>query len=253
MDIVVNDKSLCGQFTEENFLIYMQNEMLKIVKMLQEYDCVLYKDYNTYDCMVTPTMKFVDFLKIQGEPIIDILRITLVQLSSDIPYWNDSIKTKGDREYITLIKEVPNCITEAYEREGMVLSFLHNDFEKVYLELQCDKKNFLVPNIFNYKILQTHFDKLGILDIWKENSFYINELGYKFEVRFREENHNRAHFHVSNSNYSASLSIPDIDVLAGHLIKEDERKIVAWAMRNMKNIVELWNRYHPDKLVEYTD
>lgn len=251
MDIIVNDKSLCGQFTEESFLEYMQNEMMQIVKMLQEYDCVLYKDYNTYDCMVTTKKKFSDFLRIQGDPIINLLRIILLQLSSEFPYWNDSIKTNDSKKYITSIKEVPNCITEAYERNGMVLSFKHNDFSTIYLKLNCNNENFEVPNIVDYAILQTHFNKLGLLDIWKENSFLITELNYKFEVRFREENHKQAHFHVSNSKYSASFSIPDVDILAGQLKKEDERKIMAWAMRNMKKIVELWNRYHPELLVQY--
>lgn len=251
MDIVLNEKSLNGQFTEEQFITYMQEDMLPILQILREYNFPLYKAYDTYGCMVTPKKSLSDFLKVQGNPVLTILRTALLELSGKEPYWNDSIATKKNKQYITDISEVPNCITEAMEREGIVLSFLNDNFKNLFLQLQCDKMLYKVPNIYDFNTSKIHFDNLGYLKLWKNNSFYIDESGYKFEIRFREENHNQPHFHISNADYSASFSIPDVDRLAGQLKKEEEKWIVSWALRNMRKIVDLWNEYHPERNVSY--
>lgn len=251
MDIILNDKSLDGQFTEQSFFEYMQKEMIPSLQLLEKNGCILYKDYDTYSRSITKDKDLIAFFKIQGNPVLDSLRSYLVQLFNSNPFWNDEIKTKQGVEYACIIKEVPNCITEAYERNGIVYSFRHKSFENMYLGINCNGIQNKVRNAFTYESVRGHLSSLGVIDIWDKNSFNISGIGYKFEVRFNEEHHNIAHFHVSNADYSASFSIPDADVLAGELPTDMQRKVVSWALNNMVHIVELWNKIHPQREIDY--
>lgn len=249
MDILLNDKSINGQFTEENFLVYIQSDVIPCLNLFEKNNCLVYKEYDTYNLKITPDMKFADFFYIQGDPIINKLKTFLVQLTHDEPFWNNDIRTKTDISYSSIIEEIPNCITEAFERSGMLFSFYHYGFNDKYIELlrngTCEK----VRNSNTYNNLKDHFNELGIIDLWDKNSFIIKKIGYKFIIHFNEENHNIPHFHVETVNYMASLSIPDVDILAGSLPTDDKRKIESWALMNMDKIIELWNKIHPHKLI----
>ncbi len=253
MDIVLNDKSLDGQFTEHNFWEYMRKEVIPSLQMFEELGCALYKEYNTYNRPVTEDKNLLAFLKMQGNPVADSLKNYLVQLSGRKPFWNDEIKTKEENDYFCKIQEIPNCITEAYERDGMVYSFQNKNFGQMHLDIKCNGIDDKVRNAFNYESARVHLSSLGIIEIWDKNSFYIRDTGYKFEIRFNEENHNIAHFHVSNADFSVSLSIPDADILAGKLPSDMQRKVVSWALKNMGNIVGLWNKTHPEKEIDYKE
>ncbi len=56
---------------------------------------------------------------------------------------------------------------------------------------------------------------------------------------------------MKNVDHSASLSIPDADIIVGELPSDDKKKIESWALMNMDKIAELWNKFHPEKLVKY--
>lgn len=249
MDIVLNEKSIDGQFTEESFFEYMQDEVIPSLELINKNNCCIYKEYSTYSRKITADKDFASMLRVQGNPIINKLRIYLIQLCNDEPYWNDAIMTNNGIKYSCDIKETPNCITEAYERNGMVFSFHHDRFISTYLELWRDGIRCKVRNSYKQKILKEHLEELGIIEVWNKNSFYIGDTGYKFEIRFNEGHHNIAHFHVTNVNYSASISIPDGDVIVGKLPFDMEKRIVSWGLRNMSQIIELWNKEHPDKKV----
>lgn len=251
MDIILNDKSIDGQFTEQSFLEHMRKEVIPGLQLLEQNGCILYKDYDTYSRLVTKDKNLFAFLKVQGNPVIDSLRNYLVQLFNSKPFWNDAVKTKQGVEYFCILKDVPNCITEAYERNGMVYSFPQKNFEEMYLDIKCNGINDNVRNAVTYESVKIHLGSLGIIDMWDKNSFYIRDTGYKFEVRFKEENHNIAHFHISNADYSASFSIPDADVLAGELPSEMQKKVISWALNNMVHIVGLWNKTHPKREIDY--
>lgn len=189
----------------------------------------------------------LEFIHERGNPIVEKFKSYLVQLSNEDPYWNDSVKTKTDTEYICDIAEIPNCITEAYERKGILFSFMNADYDHKWVSITCDKKRENVRNFTHHAELKEHLKELGLIMSWDSNSFFVNSIGYKFEVRFNEEHHNRAHFHLSNADEQISLSIPDADVLAGKV--SNQPKVISWSLQNMKYIVELWNKYHPDRSV----
>lgn len=249
MDIILNEKSIDGQFTKRDFVSYMGDEIIPCMKKMEETGCTLFKSYDTYKRMVTENISLGGILREWYIPEIIAFKRYLVQLYQDEPFWNTSIQTKNDVEYKSVLDELPNCITEAYERNGAVFSFMHHGFLERVFELQCNGKTAQVKNFYDEDSLSDILHNLGFIDVWNRNSFYILDGKYKFEIRYREDNHNAAHFHISCGGYGISLSIPDADTLAGELPGGNERKVVAWALRNMDKIRELWNRIHPERKV----
>lgn len=249
MDIILNEKSIDGQFTKENFMLYMCDEIIPCMKKMEETGCTLFKAYNTYERMVTEHTSLGEMIGEWHVPEIVAFKRYLVQLYRDEPFWNASVQTKNDVEYISVLDELPNCITEAYERNGAVFSFRHQRFVARVFELLCNGKAVQVNNFYDKASLSDLLHNLGFSDFWDRNSFYILDGKYKFEIRYRENNHNVAHFHISYGEYGISLSIPDADKLAGKLPMGDEGKAVAWALRNMDEIIKLWNRVHPERKV----
>lgn len=247
MEGILNDASIVGQFTEDSFVEYMRSEIVPMMKMLSEQNICLLKSYQTYGRMVTEKQSLEDFIHKKGNPVIDRFKDYLVSLAYREPYWDDHPKTDDGKMYVCGIPDVPNCITEAYERKGMLFSFAQGGYDEKEIILSCDDEEDSVVNFSTVEILRNCFIDLGILESWNSNSFYVYGLGYKFEIRFNESHHNLAHFHLNNADESASLTIPDADIYKGKL--KNEKKAVSWSLQHMDRIVELWNKYHPEKPV----
>lgn len=247
MEVVFNDHSINCQFTEESFKNYIKNDILPIMKLLSEYDIDILKSYSTYSLDITNDKKLHDFMIMKGDPIIDRFKSKLSELAYKEPYWNNNIQTKDNVEYRCGIDIIPNCITEAYERCGLLFSFIQDNYDCRYIEILCDEQVNTVRNFCVYEALKAHLSDLGYILSWNKNSFYVNSIGYKFEIRFNEGHHNVAHFHLSNANEDASISIPDVDILAGKLSKK--QKVESWALQNMDKIIDLWNMCHPENIV----
>lgn len=247
MDVLLNEKSIKMQFTEETFIEYLIKEALPVMELLTDIDATLLKEYSTYEYKITKDKTIYELINRRGNPVIDRLKDTLVQLTC-APFWNDNIYTRKDVKYTCDIDEIPNCITESFERKGVLYSFINGGYSTLYLEIICDDLKDCVRNFSTLDELKKHMSELGLLTLWEENSFNIESLGLKFEIRFREDNHNMPHFHLSNANESASISIPDADIIAGSL--NNSSKAISWSLQNMKNIVDLWNKIHPDKMIK---
>lgn len=249
MDVLFNDYSVCGQFTDDVFEEYMREDVLPIMEQLKESGAVLLKEYETYAKYITKEKKFIDYIHERGNPIWDKFRICLLALSSEKPFWNDDMKTRSEKEYICEVQNIPNCFTEAYERNGILMSFRNSCFDQECILIRCDGKESGIHNFSTIESLKKLLKELGLLVSWEKNSFFVPELRCKFEIRFQEDNHNKPYFHLTDTAgvQAVSLSIPDADVLAGSL--SNISKAISWSLQNMRLIMELWNRIHPEKRV----
>lgn len=61
----------------------------------------------------------------------------------------------------------------------------------------CNGKTAQVKNFYDEDSLSDLLHSMGFIDVWDRNSFYIMDGKYKFEIRYREDNHNEAHFHIN--------------------------------------------------------
>lgn len=249
MDIILNDKSLNGQFKcIEDFTEVIIETFLPILKEMEQRKYEIYKRVDTYQLYITSDTVLQDFLKIKGDAVIQKLKRTLAQLYSTDPFWNLEPRTKRDIVYqCKYERDIPNCFTETVERNGLLLSFQHEDFIESFLEIERDGIPNKIRNTYNILQFHYHLDDLGIVDIWKDNSFIILDK-YKFEIRFEESHHNKAHFHVSMSENSISISIPELEILAGGLGKNNEKIIMNWAENNIEKIKTLWMKIHGDRI-----
>lgn len=250
MEVLLNDNAIKSQFTEESFLEYMKDEIVPILGLLSENNLELLKKTTTYNCKITPQKTFCEFLYQKGNPVIDSFKAKLAQLTND-PFWDVCTKTKmvSNTVYLCDIDEIPNCITEAFERSALIFSFINGGYDNDDIQISCNGEVSKVSNFVCLSKLKELLAELGIITLWKSNSFEVPSIGYKFEVRFDEQNHGRAHFHLSKGDEAASISIPDADILAGGLSKQG--KAISWSLQNMEKIVDLWNRFHPEKKVSF--
>ena len=69
-----------------------------------------------------------------------------------------------------------------------------------------------------------------------------------FEVRTKEQGHNRAHIHASyNHQYDISISIDDkIEVIAGNIPIKQQTDALNWVKLNIDKLRKQWNSYHFD-------
>ena len=82
-----------------------------------------------------------------------------------------------------------------------------------------------------------------------ENVFQIYEIrervgavrGIRFEVRTRENNHNRPHVHAEYDKYSVVVDIENAEVIDGNLPKSQRRIAEAWVKDNQDMLLEKWN------------
>ena len=250
MEVILNDYSINGQFSYETFNLYMTNDVLPVMRMLDEYSVELLKSYDIYDKKITDNMSLQDYVHKKGDPIVDRFKSYLISLAYTEPYWEMKPMTSDVKEYICEISKIPNCITEAFERKAILFSFISGGFDKEKITLTCDKKDESIINFTTKQFAKKCLADMDIIELWNSNSFFVEGLGYKFEVRFNEGHHNLPHFHLSNTEESASLSIPDADIIEGKL--KNEQKAISWSLQNMNKIVELWNKYHQEKLVHIT-
>lgn len=248
MEAILNDYSLNGQFSEDEFTEYLITDIIPIMKALTIHNIQLLKNETTYSKSIISGKSLAETLRSSSNPAIVRLKSLISQLAYSEPYWNSDCRTKDDTHYVCPIEDIPNCITEAYERGAMLFSVRNSDFEGKSIEISCNGKNYDVRNFIDNETLNTHLSELGIIIIWEKNSFRIPQFNLKFEIRFDEHNHKTPHFHLSNADHSISLSIPDADILAGSLPKA--RVVIAWAVRNMPSIIDLWNKFHPENSVK---
>ena len=69
-----------------------------------------------------------------------------------------------------------------------------------------------------------------------------------FEVRTKEQGHNRAHIHASyNHQFEISISIDDkIEVIAGNIPIKQQTDALNWVKLNIDKLRKQWNSYHFD-------
>lgn len=157
MEIVFNDYSLSEQFsTAEDFVDSLRNHTLPLLDILRRCDSIILKKYQTYELNVTSDITLYDFLKspqLKGYAESQKLRSLLAALT-DNPYWEDSPKTQCGSLYETeytgpFAGDMPNCFSEAFERDNTLLSFENDDFKNFKISISKDGNEGYINNFYN--------------------------------------------------------------------------------------------------------
>ena len=65
--------------------------------------------------------------------------------------------------------------------------------------------------------------------------------GIKFEVRSKEQNHNKPHIHAEYDKYAISIDIETGEVLAGNLPASQQSKAIRWVKDNKDFLLGKWS------------
>ena len=87
-----------------------------------------------------------------------------------------------------------------------------------------------------------------IFEIYEQRAKSGEYKNIVFEVRTKEQGHNRAHIHASyNHQFEISISIDDkIEVIAGNLPMKQQTETLNWVKINIDKLRKQWNSYHFD-------
>lgn len=212
MDIIINDYSLMGQFKSvDDFSEYAFRELKPLLELFEKFNFVIYKDYSSFSCKVTQDKNLHDVFCIFNDPSITRIKSLLSNLINDDPFWSDSPKTDINDYYESeYINKIPNCLTEAYERNGMLLSFKNNKFN-------CNKVT-IIKNGNKVPILNA-FEKINCLENLLENNvidlvYFLENIEAPIKMKFAKSNNKYYMLEAMDS----SLTIKDINTIKDDLL-----------------------------------
>ena len=154
MDVVINDFSLDGQFKNaEDFFDMLVEETLPAFYSLADHDCKVLSSFETYNRKISENLTLYDVLTkgpYRGYPEATKLKNFLASCTSE-PYWTDTPQTNTQLNYSMggeVVGIVPNCFTEAFARDGILLSFQNEHFKCDEIEITVDGKEQSLYNLF---------------------------------------------------------------------------------------------------------
>lgn len=102
------------------------------------------------------------------------------------------------------------------------------------------------------EILNLIFEIFKIYEQRAKSGEYKNIV---FEVRTKEQGHNRAHIHASyNHQYDISISIDDkIEVIAENIPIKQQTDALNWVKLNIDKLRKQWNSYHFDHQISMVE
>lgn len=173
----MNELSLDGQFKDVDSFLDDLNNLLPIIKIIENLEFTLFKNNLFFDSAITSKKKLKDIMYLRDDRIRKI-KSFLVKLSTNPPYWNDTQEHNCSDTYLyNSINICETSLAETCERDKVILSFNHSDFLNPSLDVQ---KNTIDLSIYNI------LDKNHFLDyIYRVNE--INILTYCNE-KFKKTN-----------------------------------------------------------------
>lgn len=255
MDIVVNDYSLQGQFSNpEEFIESLIDSTIPILDLIKEKKYYLWKKSNFYSSPICYKETLYTILRhMPSHPAIQKIKMNLIELTRNEPFWdvNSISPTIGDSSdfQCEYSHEYPSCFSEVYHRNAMLLSFVHPNFTIEEVPISIHGSTHIILNACNLHSFSEHLATFGEpVTPQQRNSFIIcNDC--QFEIRFSENNHSLPHFHVKKGDFAISINIADLSTLSGSLPLSTKRMVLEWARSNINKIKSLWNSYHPDKMI----
>jgi len=156
MEILVNERSLNGQFSSvEDFIT---NGLMPFVKVLNAIDCQsnsLYKNYCFYESQVTSGYTIHNVLTGKVSRQYDEIRkfkSQLTRLLLENPYWEAMPKHSAGCVYLHDENNVcGSSLAEACERDKIIISFCHTDFQQVKISVFKDGYEIVLDNLFQQK------------------------------------------------------------------------------------------------------
>ena len=152
MEMILNEYSLEGQFRDtDEFVFCVNDELRMIMDYLLEKRIPLLKKCDFYERRITKDMNLAQILRITGDPLIQQIRSYISKMAFTEPYWDNDMKTDMRVYYRCPMEgDIPNCFTEAIERDKVVVSFKNENYAEEQYSYQRDGKEGNIDNITAY-------------------------------------------------------------------------------------------------------
>ena len=200
MEILVNELSLSGQFdTIEHF---MEAGLRPFVKTLNDVDFqsnLLYKKYDFFQAKITSSHIIYEVLTGNISRQYDETRKfkSLLMKLLDNPYWENNSKQSANSVYTYSGNNIcGSSLSEATERDRIVISFSHNDFIFSKLSVYKNDNEIEVDNLFE----RGHFPHVAYLrnyiafDAFRKFSELSWQQIFMDDALDYKEYHNKKHF-----------------------------------------------------------
>jgi hypothetical protein len=176
MDILINELSLEGQFpTVTDFIYKGLNPFITVLDEIAALDYILLKKYDLYNSMITEDKTLHDILigRISREyDQIRKLKRKLAMLFEE-PYWEDDKKHYDYDIYVFNGRKInKSSLAESCERDRVVVSFIHRNFEVLKLQVIKNQEGISIDNLY---------DKLHFLELMKSR----DEIEFEKYIRQR--------------------------------------------------------------------
>jgi hypothetical protein len=149
MDVLINELSLVGQYSSKEEFI--NNDLLTFIKSLKEIhsfsDALLFKKHDFWDCKISGNFSLYSLLFLKLDEVTRLK--SLLSSLFDKPFWEDDKKHFDSVSYLFN----GNCINksslaESCERDKIILSFLHKDFNENIILVQKGIEYIKIDNLF---------------------------------------------------------------------------------------------------------
>lgn len=154
MDVILNEYSLNGQFESiEEFVLWIRNEWMEMFDYFLQKKVAIYKKSNFYSNKVTKDETLRDLLKMRGDPLIAKIKSFIINSAYSDPYWDtdDNCKSKQGNTYkCPNDNDLPNCFSEAIERDRTVLSIKNENYLERHIVYLRDNVAGELYNIVEY-------------------------------------------------------------------------------------------------------
>jgi len=161
MEILLNDLSIVGQYSSvDDFIDNLAREILPILNKSRGLGFTFLSKTTSYSLNITKDLTLHDLLTNKHRsilyPEVSLFMSAIADMMSD-PFWDNDIRTDNNSSYeLSNECEVPNCITEAFERSGILVSLWHDDFQCKFIPLHKDGEQQQVRNSASAPIFSEH-------------------------------------------------------------------------------------------------
>ena len=153
MEILINELSLCGQYsTVDEFAEQALPELISTLKSFKQDKDLLFKKDDFYSSKITKEITIYEIMVGAISRKYDEIKKfkSLLTTLFEEPYWERDIRQSVDSEYIFENREIRgSSLAESYERDKIVLSFKHDDFRSRILPVYKDTVIKDIDNLYD--------------------------------------------------------------------------------------------------------
>jgi len=152
MEIFVNELSLDGQFNSvEHFVNTGLMPFIRVFNEIDRKSNLLYKKYDFYKSKITSRLTYGDIWeKHMDNPYKhEEIRKFYKLLEKLVPYCEDDFKHSANCVYLFNGNNIcGSSLAEAYERDEIVISFIHSSFSNFKLQISKNNNIKIIYNLF---------------------------------------------------------------------------------------------------------